>query len=94
MTIAEQAEMYAEVNEIPFIEVGSDPSWPVSVDGQNTPIQSTDDCRRSVIAWLAGSGYGEVDQVVEDDGQLGTITWENGEPVSIEWDDLGFSDDE
>ena len=94
MAIAEQAKEYAEANELPFIEVGSDPSWPVMVDGEGTPIQSGSDCRRSVIAWLAGTGYGKVDQVVESDGQIGTVNWFRNEIISIEWEDLGLADDE
>ena len=90
--IETRAKAYAEHNEIVLMSTGM-PETHVELDGVATPIQCAG-CgyRLSALSWAHSEGWGEIDQVVEDDGQIGAVTWRDGEPVKIDWRDL--TDDE
>jgi len=88
----QRARDYAAARELPLISVGM-PEDAVTVDGQPTPIQSTTGCRLSVVNWLRSEGWGQLDEIVEDDGQIGRVIWEQHEDgiweaTSIEWSEV------
>ena len=92
MTNEQKARDYAAARELPLISVGM-PEDSVIVNGQQTPIQGTTGCRLSVVNWLRSEGWGQLDEIVEDDGQIGRVTWtqhDDGtcEATSIEWSEI------
>jgi hypothetical protein len=91
-TKEQKARDYAAAYELPLISVGM-PEDCVTVDGQPSPIQGTTGCRLSIVNWLRSNGWGRVEEIVEDDGQVGRVTWtrhDDGiwEATSIEWSDI------
>lgn len=84
--LAMTPEQYAERHLVPYIDRGCDASDSIAIDGVQTPIQS---CRGvcSALYWARSEGWGEIGQFVTDDGDLGTVVWEGGEP-SVEYESI------